>query len=143
MPRRARALAPPPTRASATGVPPRARRPRRALAPPPTRRGLAVRRPAPRPLRSALEHVLLDARPAGLLAEVQSAWPGVAGKVLAGAATPVSERDGTVTLACESSVWAQELELLGADLAGRLNGVLHGGRVERLRFVVGSGANRR
>jgi hypothetical protein len=102
-----------------------------------------VRRPAPRPLAAALEHVLPDARPAGLLAEVQSAWPGVAGEVLVVAATPVSERAGTVTLACESAVWAQELELLGADLVERLNARLPGGRVERLRFVVGSGANRR
>jgi predicted nucleic acid-binding Zn ribbon protein len=101
-----------------------------------------VRRPAPRPLRAALEGVLPDARPAGLLAEVQSAWPRVAGEALAGAATPVSERGGTVTLACESAVWAQELELLGADLAERLNARLKEGRVERLRFVVGSVPNR-
>jgi predicted nucleic acid-binding Zn ribbon protein len=98
-----------------------------------------VRRPAPRPLATALAQALPDARPAGLLAEVQSAWPAVAGATLAGAATPVSERSGTVTVACESGVWAQELELLGADLTERLNGALAGGRVERLRFIVRSG----
>ena len=47
---------------------------------------------------------------------------------------------------CESAVWAHELELLGPDLAARLNDHLEGagetGRVERLRFVVGSGPNR-
>jgi predicted nucleic acid-binding Zn ribbon protein len=101
-----------------------------------------VRRLAPRPLRDALAQALPEARPAGLLAEVQSAWPGVAGAALAGAATPVSERSGTVTVACESAVWAQELELLGARLTQGLNDALEGGRVERLRFVVGSGANR-
>jgi predicted nucleic acid-binding Zn ribbon protein len=101
-----------------------------------------MRRVAPRPLATALAKALPEARPAGLLAEVQSAWPTVAGAALAAAATPVSERSGTVTVACESSVWAQELELLGADLAERLNGALAAGRVERLRFIVSSGPNR-
>jgi predicted nucleic acid-binding Zn ribbon protein len=101
-----------------------------------------MRRLAPRPIAKALAAALPDARPAGLLAEVQSAWPAVAGTALAGAATPVSERSGTVTVACESAVWAQELELLGTDLTRRLNEALRGGRVERLRFIVGSGPNR-
>jgi predicted nucleic acid-binding Zn ribbon protein len=104
-----------------------------------------VRRLAPRPLSTALEEVVGTARPAGLLAAVQSAWPPVAGAALAAAATPVSERDGVVTVACESGVWAHELELLGGDLLGRLNEHLgrarETGRVERLRFVVGSGVN--
>jgi predicted nucleic acid-binding Zn ribbon protein len=102
-----------------------------------------VRRLAPRPIGRALEAALPDARPAGLLAEVQSAWPVVAGDVLAAAASPVSERAGTVTVACESAVWAHELELLGADLVRRLDEAVSGGRVERLRFIVGSEANRR
>jgi predicted nucleic acid-binding Zn ribbon protein len=101
-----------------------------------------VRRLAPRPIGLALEGALPDARPAGLLAEVQSAWPAVAGDVLAAAAGPVSEGGGTVTVACESSVWAHELELLGADLVRRLDEAVSGGRVERLRFIVGSEANR-
>jgi predicted nucleic acid-binding Zn ribbon protein len=102
-----------------------------------------VRRLGPRPLGKALDRALPDARPAGLLAEVQSAWPAVAGPALAAAASPVSERDGTVTVACESAVWAQELELLGADLARRLDDAVSDGRVERLRFIVSSSANRR
>jgi predicted nucleic acid-binding Zn ribbon protein len=102
-----------------------------------------MRRVAPRPLGRALERALPDARPAGLLAEVQSAWPAVAGAALAASAGPVSERAGTVTVACESAVWAQELDLLGADLARRLNEAVSSGRVERLRFIVDSGANRR
>jgi predicted nucleic acid-binding Zn ribbon protein len=102
-----------------------------------------MRRLAPRPLGKALDHALPGARPAGLLAEVQSAWPAVAGAALAASASPVSERGGTVTVECESAVWAQELELLGPDLARRLGEAVTGGRVERLRFIVGSGANRR
>jgi predicted nucleic acid-binding Zn ribbon protein len=102
-----------------------------------------MRRLAPRPIGRALADALPEARPAGLLAEVQSAWPGVAGAALAASTTPVSERAGTVTVACESAVWAQELELLGADLSRRLDESVSGGRVERLRFIVGSDANRR
>ena len=102
-----------------------------------------MRRLAPRALGKALEKALPDARPAGLLAEVQSAWPAVVGAALAASASPVSERGGTVTVECESAVWAQELELLGPDLARRLDEAVTGGRVERLRFIVGSGANRR
>jgi predicted nucleic acid-binding Zn ribbon protein len=102
-----------------------------------------VRRLAPRPLGKALDKAVPEARPAGLLAEVQSAWATVAGPALAAAASPVSERAGTVTVECESAVWAQELELLGADLARRLDEAVSAGRVERLRFIVGSGANRR
>jgi predicted nucleic acid-binding Zn ribbon protein len=101
-----------------------------------------MRRLAPRPIGEALGQAVPAARPAGLLAEVQSAWPTVAGPVLAAAASPVSERAGTVTVACESAVWAHELELLGADLAQRLDEAVSDGRVERLRFIVGSGANR-
>jgi predicted nucleic acid-binding Zn ribbon protein len=102
-----------------------------------------MRRLAPRPIGQALAGALPDARPAGLLAEVQSVWRAVAGDALAAAATPVSERAGTVTVECESAVWAQELELLGADLARRLDEAVEAGRVERLRFIVGSGPNRR
>jgi predicted nucleic acid-binding Zn ribbon protein len=101
-----------------------------------------VRRLAPRPLAEALGKAVPAARPVGLLAEVQSAWPTVAGPALAAAASPVSERAGTVTVACESAVWAHELDLLGADLARRLNEAVSDGCVERLRFIVGSGANR-
>jgi predicted nucleic acid-binding Zn ribbon protein len=105
-----------------------------------------MRRLAPRPLGRALEAVVGQARPAGLLASVQAAWPEVAGPALAAATAPISERDGTVTVACESAVWAQELELLGPDLMGRLNDRLKAtgdpAKVARLRFAVGSAANR-
>jgi predicted nucleic acid-binding Zn ribbon protein len=105
-----------------------------------------LRRLAPRPLAAALAAAVGEARPAGLLAAVQSAWPLVAGPALAAAAGPVSEQAGIVTVRCESGVWAHELELLGPDLTTRLNEGLEDagdpGRVERLRFVVGSGSNR-
>jgi predicted nucleic acid-binding Zn ribbon protein len=101
-----------------------------------------MRRTAPRPLSHALEGVARAAAPATVLARVQAAWPEVAGPGLATAAQPVAERDGVVTVACESGVWAQELELLGPDLLARLSGAVEGARIAKLRFVVGSPPNR-
>jgi hypothetical protein len=126
-----------------------------------------MRRPAPRPLGAALDRAVAGAQPPTLLARVQGAWAEAAGPALAAEAQPVSERDGAVTVACSSAVWAAELELLGPELLDRLNQRLAGssdrssgssalpddgpptsaGRrplgtpVRRLRFVVGSGPN--
>jgi predicted nucleic acid-binding Zn ribbon protein len=107
-----------------------------------------VRRVAPRPLSAALQGVARRAEPATLLARVQAVWPEVAGPGLSASATPVSERDGVVTVACESAVWAQELELLGPDLLTRFGDALSSGpgrpegrSVKKLRFVVGSAPN--
>ena len=107
-----------------------------------------MRRLAPRALSVALEGVVRGAEPTTLLARVQAVWADVAGPGLAAAATPISERDGVVTVACESAVWAQELELLGPDLLTRFGDALGGesdrpaaGSVKKLRFVVGSAPN--
>jgi predicted nucleic acid-binding Zn ribbon protein len=100
-----------------------------------------MRRLAPRRIGELLPDALGDARPPTLLARVQSLWPEVAGKALAAATAPVAERDGVVTVACQSAVWAQELELLQRDLLERLGARLaepREGSVERLRFTVGS-----
>lgn len=101
-----------------------------------------MRRLAPRALSDALEGVVRDVAPQTLLARVQAAWTEVAGPGLAVAAAPVAERDGVVTIACDSGVWAQELDLLAPELLGGLDAALGGRLVTRLRFVVGSGPNR-
>lgn len=104
-----------------------------------------MRRSALRPLSVTLEQVARAAAPATLLARVQAAWPQVAGRAVAAAAAPVSEREGVVTVVCESAVWSGELELLAPDLLARLNAHVAPGeaaRVRRLRFVIGSLPNR-
>ncbi len=73
-------------------------------------------RRTPRPIAAALETVLAGAEPATLLAAVQSAWPGTVGEAIAREASPVSERQGVVTVACRSATWAQELDLLGGQI---------------------------
>jgi predicted nucleic acid-binding Zn ribbon protein len=76
--------------------------------------------------------------PATLLAEVQRAWPGVVGESIAREAAPVSERGGTVTVACTAAVWAQELDLMGPLLIGKLNTALGRPAVQKLRCVTGT-----
>jgi predicted nucleic acid-binding Zn ribbon protein len=95
-----------------------------------------TRRRAPRPIAAAVEAALERAEPATLLAAVQSAWPDAVGEAIAREATPVSERDGVVTVACRSATWAQELDLLSGQIIGQIRQNLPaGGALEGLRFV--------
>ena len=98
-----------------------------------------MRRTAPRPVAAALERLTAALAPATLLAEVQRAWPAAAGDAFARTCTPVSERDGTVWVDCDSSVRAQELDLLSERVLVRLNDELGGERVTRLRARTGRG----
>jgi hypothetical protein len=102
-----------------------------------------MRRPAPRPLQTALTAAMHQATPPTTLARVQAAWDEAAGAQVAQESEPVAEREGVVTVACRSAVWAQELELLGGEIVARLNGLLgaEGGSapVRRLRFKTVSG----
>jgi predicted nucleic acid-binding Zn ribbon protein len=94
-----------------------------------------VRRSVPRPFAPALARVADSVMPATLLAEVQRVWPEAAGPALAAAAQPVSERDGVITVACGSAVWAQELDLLSERVVAAVNGALGRDAVRRLRPV--------
>ena len=100
-----------------------------------------MRRLGPRPLSEALGPIRRDLAPATTLARVQEAWPSIAG-LAAREAAPVSERAGTVTFACRSSVWAGELSLMAGELRDRLNEALGGSpgaaQVTELRFVTGA-----
>ena len=92
-----------------------------------------MRRRAPRPVGAALDRVTATLAPATLLAEVQRVWPQAAGDAFAQASEPVSERDGVVTVACASAVWAQELDLLSERVLDRLEEELGRRAVRRLR----------
>jgi predicted nucleic acid-binding Zn ribbon protein len=73
--------------------------------------------------------------PASTLADVQRWWPEAVGPVIAREATPTAERGGTLTVTCRSSVWAQELDLMGPELVAKLNERLGGDRIAALRCV--------
>ncbi len=92
-----------------------------------------MRRRAPRSAALAVGALAERLAPQTLLAEVQRVWPGVAGEVIAAEAVPTAERAGTLTITCRSAVWAQELDLMGPDLAGRINTALGREAVVALR----------
>ena len=83
-----------------------------------------MRRRAPRPMGRLFTELGDQLAPATTLARVQRAWPELAGAAVAAEADPVSERDGVLTIACGSSVWAQEIDLLSGELLERLNAAL-------------------
>ena len=94
-----------------------------------------MRRRGPRPVGFALDALTAAIAPATLLAEVQRAWPQAAGEAFGRATEPVSERDGVVTVACTSAVWAQELDLLSERVVAAVNEALGRDAVKRLRPV--------
>ena len=87
----------------------------------------------PRPLTEALAELTARLAPASTLGRLQELWPRAAGAAIAAHATPVAERDGVLTIACEASVWAQELDLMAADLIASLNAELGTPLVRELR----------
>ena len=99
-----------------------------------------MRRRGPRPLAEALDRVTAGLAPATLLAEVQREWPPAAGEAFAAHGQPVAEREGVVTIACTSAVWAQELDLLSERVVERLNERLGRPAVRGLRPQVRAGS---
>jgi predicted nucleic acid-binding Zn ribbon protein len=93
---------------------------------------------SPRRLSRPLETLANELSPDTVLAEIQRAWADAVGAPIAKRAKPVAERAGVLTISCESSVWAQELDLMSEALLGRLNRGLNGGRIARLRCVAGA-----
>jgi predicted nucleic acid-binding Zn ribbon protein len=94
------------------------------------------RRRAPRQASAAVRAARDRVAPRTSLAATQAAWGGLVGEQLAAVATPVSERDGTLTVECADSVWVQELDLMQGQLLERLRGELGERAPAALRFRV-------
>ena len=92
-------------------------------------------RRSPRPLSLALAEVRDGLAPQTVLAGVQRVWSGAVGEAIASEAQPTAERGGIVTVSCSASVWAQELDLMGPMIVERLNSLLDGPGITRLRCV--------
>jgi predicted nucleic acid-binding Zn ribbon protein len=92
-----------------------------------------VRRTQPRPLSHAVAALADRLAPQTTLAEVQRVWPDAVGDVIAAQAEPTGEREGVLTVTCASAVWAQELDLMGPELVGRINAALGAASVRSLR----------
>lgn len=92
-------------------------------------------RRSPRPLGLALDEVRDRLAPDTLLARVQRCWGEAVGESIAAHAQPTRERGGVLTVSCSAAVWAQELDLMGPIVLERLNKLLDGPRIVRLRCV--------
>jgi hypothetical protein len=76
--------------------------------------------------------------PAGSMADLVAAWPGVVGPTVAANAWPARlARDGTLHVAASSSVWAFELGQLEGEILPRLGEVLPEAAPRRLKFAPG------
>jgi predicted nucleic acid-binding Zn ribbon protein len=91
-------------------------------------------RRVPRRAGGAVAALAHELAPATGLAALQRVWPVATGDVIAAQAHPSAERAGIVTVTCSSSVWAQELTLMGPELTARLNEALGSDFVRELRF---------
>ena len=92
-----------------------------------------MRRTQPRQLSHAIAVLADRLAPQTTLAEVQRAWPKAVGEVIAAQAEPTAEREGVLTVTCSSAVWAQELDLMGPELVGRINAAIGAESVVSLR----------
>jgi predicted nucleic acid-binding Zn ribbon protein len=90
-------------------------------------------RTAPRRIAVPVEALTADLAPATTLARVQKVWERAVGSAIAASARPTAERDGVITVICEAAVWAQELDLMGPELIGRLNAELGDDTLRQLR----------
>lgn len=94
-------------------------------------------RAAPRSLGHALEGLTNSIAPASTLARAQEVWERAVGPAIAACAQPVGERNGVLSVVCESAVWAQELTLMQSSLLGSLNDALGDQTLHELRCRVG------
>ena len=94
-------------------------------------------RPAPRPVAVSLQALTSSLAPATTLARVQEVWERATGPTISSVARPAFEREGVLTVTCEASVWAQELDLMGDEILARLNGALGGEPLRELRCRTG------
>ncbi len=94
-------------------------------------------RTAPRPLSVAVQALTATIAPASTLARVQGVWERAVGPAVAGSARPAAERDGVLTVICESAVWAQELDLMSSQLIAGLNVALGAQELRALRCRCG------
>ena len=87
----------------------------------------------PKPASDAVRALADRLAPVSTLGDVQCVWEAVVGDGVAAVASPTAEAGGTLTVTCASAVWAQELDLMSADLVGRLNAALGARRISALR----------
>ena len=99
-----------------------------------------TRRRAPRAAGEAFRVARDIAAPKTGLASVQAGWSQAVGEQIAAVAQPISERSGTLTVECTNAMWAQELDLMQAQLLERLREALGERAPQALKFRVARGS---
>ncbi|RTL61864.1 MAG: DUF721 domain-containing protein [Pseudonocardiaceae bacterium] len=91
----------------------------------------------PQPFGKMLSRVSMDRgwSPRLTDATVLGRWPQLVGPDIADHCTPVSLRDGELTLQAESTAWATQLRTLQRQLLSRLAAAVGDGVVRRIRVV--------
>ncbi|MBN9109733.1 MAG: DUF721 domain-containing protein [Pseudonocardia sp.] len=91
----------------------------------------------PQPFGKMLSRVSMDRgwSPRLTDATVLGRWPQLVGPDIADHCTPVSLRDGELTLQAESTAWATQLRTLQRQLLARLAAAVGDGVVRRIRVV--------
>lgn len=95
----------------------------------------------PQPFGRLVSRVAMDRGWSSRLtdATVLGRWPALVGPDIADHCTPVSLRDGELTLQAESTAWATQLRTLQRQLLGRLAAAVGPDVVRRIRVVGPSG----
>jgi predicted nucleic acid-binding Zn ribbon protein len=88
-------------------------------------------------LADALARVVGDAQPNTPLAAVQAVWAEAVGPAIAGWATPAQERNGVVTVHCDDSVTAHQLNSMQLEIIEKLRAVGVAAPITEIRFRVG------
>jgi predicted nucleic acid-binding Zn ribbon protein len=99
-----------------------------------------TRRRAPRQAGEAFRVARDRVAPKTGLGAVQAVWTQAVGESIAAVTAPVSERAGTVTVECSESVWAQQLDLMQAQLLESLREKLGERAPQALKFRVARGS---
>jgi predicted nucleic acid-binding Zn ribbon protein len=94
-------------------------------------------RRSPRPAALALQSAVRRVAPRTPLGAAQSVWREAVGEAIAAAAEPVAEREGVLTVHCESATWAQELSMMESELLEGLREQLGEAAPSSLKFLVG------
>ena len=100
-----------------------------------------MRRKDAAPLSSTLDAFLESLRipHVAFLVALRKKWPEIAGPLVSRNATPLSLRNGVLTIAVRNHAWAQELRMSKTTMIGRIRETV-GERipVSDIRFAVGS-----
>ncbi|MBI5420520.1 MAG: DUF721 domain-containing protein [Deltaproteobacteria bacterium] len=71
------------------------------------------------------------------MVRLSSAWPDIAGPLLAGKTAPAKLKNGVLTVLVRNHSWAQELQLGKTVLLARINSFMETEKIQDIRFVVG------